>query len=202
MAKPIGFEDLKHIFQDDRLLLALGLVKQLSVAADRSELKVKVLIIPDNLTMICKMSWEAVGPEAGSFQFPSIDDLVIVGYIDGHQDEAYVIRRLTSTADKIPLRALDGHLVHRALAGKQTWVTSDSKILLSRGDTEPEERLVLGDTFKEAYSKDLEETSLHMHIGNLGYLTAVPDNAQEFIDLKMSPVDDDEMLSDLSKTEK
>jgi hypothetical protein len=49
---------------------------------------------------------------------------------------------------------------------------------------------------------DLDETAKHKHIGNLGYLTAVPDNAVEFQTLKASPVDDVAMLSDLSKTEK
>lgn len=202
MSKPIGLEDLKHIFRDDRLHLAIGLVKQMHVADDRSVLKVKVLVLPDNLNMICRMSWDAVGPEAGIFQFPSVDDLVIVGYLDGSEQDAFVIARCTSSTDKIPLQALDGHLVLRSLAGKKAWVTSDTNVFLSRGDTAPTERLVLGDTFKTAYSKDLDETAKHKHIGNLGYLTMVPDNAAEFTTLKASPVDDAEMLSDLSKTEK
>jgi hypothetical protein len=202
MAKPIGFEDLRHLFKDDRLLLTIGLVKQMHTAEDRSVLKVKVLTLPDNLNMICKMSWNAVGPDAGIFQFPSIDDLVIVGYLDGNENEAYVISRVTSKTDKIPMQALDGHLVLRTLAGKKAWVTSDTGVRLSRGNTEPTERLMLGDVFKTAYSKDLDETAKHKHIGNLGYLTAVPDNAVEFTTLKASPVDDAEMLSDLSKTEK
>lgn len=202
MSKPIGLEDLKHIFQDDRLHLAIGLVKQMHVADDRSVLKVKVLVLPDNLNMICRMSWDAVGPEAGIFQFPSIDDLVIVGYLAGSEQDAFVIARCTSAVDKIPLQALDGHLVLRSLAGKKAWLTSDTNVFLSRGDTAPTERLVLGDTFKTAYSKDLDETAKHKHIGNLGYLTFVPDNASEFTTLKASPVDDALMLSDLSKTEK
>lgn len=202
MGKPIGLEDLKHIFKDDRLHLAIGLVKQLYVPEDRSVLQVKVLILPDNLNMICRMSWSGVGPDAGIFQFPSVDDLVIVGYLDGSENDAFVIARCTSQVDKIPMQALDGHLVLRSLAGKKAWLTSDTNVFLSRGNTAPTERLVLGDTFKTAYSKDLDETAKHKHIGNLGYLTMVPNNAQEFIDLKESPVDDELMLSDLSKTEK
>jgi hypothetical protein len=202
MSKPIGLEDLKHIFRDDRLHLAIGLVKQMHIPDDRSVLQVKVLILPDMLNMICKMTWDAVGPDAGVFQFPSVDDLVIVGYLDGNENEAYVLKRCTSKVDKIPMQALNGHLVLRSLAGKKAWLTSDDNVFLSRGDTAPTERLVLGDTFKTAYSTDLDETSKHKHIGNLGYLTMVPDNAAAFTALKASPVDDALMLSDLSKTEK
>jgi len=202
MGKPIGFEDLKHIFADDRLLLTLALVKQIEVPADRSVLMVKFLTVPDGLMMIGKMSWSAAGPDAGMFQFPSVDDLVIVGYLEGKENEAYVLARCTSKVDKIPLQAVSGHLVMRSLAGKKSWVTSDTNVLLTRGDAEPTERLVLGDTFKTAYSTDLQQTSIHKHIGNLGYLTMVPDNAAQFTALKSSPVDDALMLSDLSKTEK
>jgi hypothetical protein len=202
MAKPIGLEDLKHIFRDDRLHLAIGLVKQIAIPADRSVLKVKVLILPDNLNMICKMTWDAVGPDAGIFQFPSVDDLVIVGYLDGNENDAYVLRRCTSTVDKIPLRAVDGHLVMRSLAGKKNFVVSDTEINLVRGDDPGDEQLVLGNTFQAAYSQDLAKTAAHKHIGNLGYLTFVPDNAADFLALKSSPVDDSVMLSDVAKTEK
>lgn len=202
MGKPIGFEDLKHIFADDRLHLAIGLVKQLDIPADRSVLKVKVLIMPDMLNMICSMTWDSVGPNAGIFQFPSIDDLVIVGYLDGSENEAYVLRRCTSKVDKIPLQAVGGHLTLRSLTGKKGYLVSDTGVRLQRGDTEATERLVLGDTFKTAYSSDLAATAAHKHIGNLGFLTFVPDNAATFTSLKASPVDNANMLSDLSKTEK
>ena len=200
--KPIGLEDLKHIFADDRLHMALGLVKKLAIPADRSVLKVSVLILPDMFEMVCTMSWESVGPDAGIFQFPSVDDLVIVGYLDGHEDEAYVIRRCTSKVDRIPMQALNGHLVLRSLAGKKTFLVSDTEINLVRGDTPGDEQLVLGNTFKTAYSLDLAKTAAHKHIGNLGYLTFVPDNQADFLAIKSSPVDDSLMLSDVSKTEK
>lgn len=202
MAKPIGFEDLKHIFQDDRLHLAIGLIKQMHVADDRSALKCKVLILPDNLNMICTMTWDAVGPEAGIFQFPSVDDLVIVGYLDGHENDAFVLKRCTTKEEKIPLQAVGNHLCLKSLPGKKSYLVSDTGVRLARGDAEPTERLVLGDVFKTAYSTDLAKTAAHKHIGNLGFYTAVPDNAADFTAIKSSPVDDALMLSDLSKTEK
>lgn len=200
--RPPGLEDLKEIFRDDRLHLAIGVISQLSVAADRSYLKAKVTILPDNIPMICTLSWDAVGPEAGIFQFPSVNDLVIVGYIDGSENDAFIIRRCTSREDKIPLQAVDGHLVFKTLAGKKAFISSDTEINLVRGDNPGNERLVLGDTFKTAYSTDLDETAKHRHIGNLGYLTFIPDNAAQFQAIKASPVDDAVMLSDISKTEK
>jgi len=200
--KSLGLQELREVFRDDRLHLAIGVIVQLSVSADRSSLKAKVNIFPDEIKMICTMSWEAVGPEAGIFQFPSVNDLVIVGYLDGQADEAFILRRCTSTEDKIPLQAINGHLVMKTLPNKKAFISSPNEINLVRGDLAGNERLVLGDTFKASYSSDLAATAAHKHIGNLGYLTAVPDNAAAFTAIKSSPVDDAVMLSDLSKTEK
>jgi hypothetical protein len=200
--KSLGLEDLREVFKDDRLHLAVGVIKQLSVAKDRSYLKAKVLVFPDNINMICTLSWEAVGPEAGIFQFPSVNDMVIVGYLDGHENDAYIVRRCTSREDKIPLQAIDGHLVLKALPGKKAFLSSPVEVNLVRGDNPGNERLVLGDTFKTAYSQHLGIDAAHTHIGNLGYPTAPPQQASQYQAIKSSPVDDSVMLSDLSKTEK
>jgi len=197
----LGLQELREVFRDDRLHLALGVITQLSVADDRSYLKAMVNTFPDEIQMICTLSWDAVGPDAGIFQFPSVNDLVIVGYIDGSENDAYILSRCTSGEDKIPIQALGGHLVLKALAGKKSFVNSDTEINLTR-EGPGDERVVLGDTFKTAYSKDLDETAKHQHMGNLGYLTSVPNNAVEFTTLKASPVDDAVMLSDIAKTEK
>lgn len=200
MAK-IGLEELKEIFTDDKLHIMVGKVLQLEVAADRSVLRCIVQILPDNIKMVARLSWDAVGPDAGIFQFPSINDMVLVGFLEGHEQDAFILRRLTSKEDKIPIQALSGHTVVKALSGKKNFINSDTEINLTR-EGPGNERIVLGDTFKTAYSKDLDETAKHRHIGNLGYLTFVPDNVTEFETLKASPVDDAVMLSDLSKTEK
>lgn len=200
--KSLGLEELKEIFKDDRLHLAIGTIEKLSLADDRSYLKAVVNTFPDQIKMICTMSWEAVGPEAGIFQFPSVNDLVIVGYIDGGENDAYIIRRCTSREDKIPLQAVNGHLVLKTLAGKKAFVSSDTEINLVRGDDPGNERLVLGDTFKTAYSQHLGIDEVHTHIGNLGYPTMPPQQASQYAAIKASPVDDAVMLSDISKTEK
>lgn len=200
--KALGLEELKEVFKDDRLHLAIGVIEQLSVASDRSSLKAKVNIFPDQIRMICTLSWDAVGPSAGIFQFPSINDLVIVGYLDGNENDAYIIKRLTSREDKIPVQAVNGHLVLKTLAGKKAFISSDTEVNLVRGDNPGNERLVLGDTFKTAYSQHLGIDEVHTHIGNLGYPTFPPDQASQYAAIKASPVDNANMLSDISKTEK
>lgn len=195
-------EELREVFQDSRLIMSLGIVKQLEVAKDRSVLRVKVLLLPDNIHIIARMSWDAVGPEAGVFQFPSVNDLVIVGYVDGDENNAYVIRRCTSKEDKLPLQVDGGHLVLRGLAGKKTYVISNTEIQLCRGGSDATEKAVMGTTFQAAYSSHLDVDANHDHIGNLGYLTTKPNQFMDYLDIKASPVDDGEMLSDLIKVEK
>lgn len=211
----ISLEELREIFRDQRLHVECGLITSLEVAQDRSKLRVGVNIVPEGNPVEAEMSWDLVGPDFGIFQFPSLNDLVLVAFCGGSEDEAIVIRRLTSKEDKIPVRAVDGHLVMAARPGTHTDVNSDTKINLTR-QGEGDEQLVLGNTFKAAYSSHLGEHVLHAdhsakhkHIGNLGYYTAVPDLAAQFNlvkqnvqDIKDSPVDDELILSDLSYTEK
>lgn len=196
-----NLELLKGILDPDKMDLKCGLVKDLEVAKDRSVLRVSVLLLPEEIEIIAKMSWEMVAPDAGLFQFPSIDDVVLVGFCEGHEDEAYVLKRLTSKEDKIPLKAVDGNLVVRSKSGTNAYVQSDGVIHLTNVD-DGDERLVLGDTFKEAYSEHLDIDSTHDHIGNLGFITTPPRQAGDYVALKASPVDDEEILSDRVKTEK
>jgi len=201
MGKGFNLEELKEILSDDKLHIAVGKVIQLEVASDRSVLRCIVLLLPENIKMVTRLSWDAVGPDAGIFQFPSLNDLVLVGFVNGNEQEAFVLRRLTSKEDKIPIQALSGHTVVKALAGKKAFLNSDTEINLTR-EGPGDEPLVLGNTFKTAYSADLAATAIHRHIGNLGYLTDVPDNTLDFTNIQASPVDDSVMLSDISKTEK
>ena len=202
MARGIGLEELRKILTEDKLGIHCAIIKKLSMAADKSVLRVTVQLIPDNFTMVARMTWDAVGPEAGFFQLPVVGDLVLVAFVEGNEDEAYVIRRMTSKEDKIPIQAASGHSVIRALGGKKAYMVSDTNILFARGDAEPTERVVLGDTFKTAYSEHLQLDADHTHIGNLGYKTSPPDNFADMLAIKASPVDDALMLSDLTKTEK
>lgn len=71
-----------------------------------------------------------------------------------------------------------------------------NKILI--GDDDSTENVVLGQVFKTMMSTVLEALAVHLHVGNLGYYTGVPNNADVYSDQKASPVDDEAILSDES----
>jgi hypothetical protein len=223
-------EDLKEILKQDQLHLFLGQIKRLYIAKDRSYLKVEVSVWPEERSIIAEMSWDSVGPESGFFAFPSVGDAVLCASAEGDVDQSYVIKRLSSREDKIPNTALAGDSVLRALNGKKLWNTSNTRINLSKGDTEPTENLVLGQRMKDTYSDHLsklidiitqmttqiDNVIAHLHIGNLGFQTGgvidpSPMNAVKselntlktaINTLKSDKVDSEFILSDLSFTEK
>lgn len=211
-----GFNDLKEILKDDKLHIYLGIIKRLHLASDKSYLKVEIETIPEQRKIISTVAWENVGPESGDFEFPSVGDLCIICNIEGDDDQSYVIKRLSSRADKIPNTALSGDKVNRALSGKKFWLTSSLRLNLSRGDTQPTENLVLGQIFKSFSSSLLaslatfaQNAADHVHIDSLGYLVSKTTIESEFLarkgeydSLKASPIDDEAILSDLSFTEK
>lgn len=199
--RPVDLESLRSLLDTDNMELKLAVIEQLEVAKDRSVLFAKVRLLPESHRIIARLTWDLVGPEAGLYQFPSKDDLVLVGFCEGHVDEAYVLRRLTSSADKIPIQAVNGHLVCKALAGTKAFLNSDTEINLTR-ENPGNERLVLGDTFKAAYAEHLDIDSTHTHMDIMGYLTDIPTEAADYVAILESPVEDELMLSDLAKTEK
>lgn len=221
---------IKEIVENNSLKIELALVKALHPADDRSFLKITCETFPAGQEVIARMTWQAVGPNAGDFQFPEVEDLVLVAYASDDEDSAFILSRLTSKTDTIPTNALTKDRVIRSLAGKKIWITSDEKIYLGRGDAAPDERLVLGDTFKGTYADDIQNTidalneisdqiqeeATHFHIGFLGIPTAIPNNAAAMAaikvnldavitslsTLKSSEVESEDFLSDLSYTEK
>lgn len=195
-------EELREIFADNRTHIAVAEVQKLAMAADKSVLRVQVMIFPDMREVVAQMTWDHTGPAAGTIAFPNPGDWVLVAFADGSPDHAFVIRRLTSKTDTIPAQAVTGDSVYRALASKKAHLISDTRINLARGGAEPTENLVLGQIFKEMMSEFLQIFAEHRHIGNLGYYTPPPDNFNDALDLKASPVDDEAILSDVSFTEK
>jgi hypothetical protein len=200
----IDMEGWRQVLEQDDVHITLGQITKLLLADDRSVLRVQVALFPELETeFICRMSWEAVGPEAGFFQFPNAGDLVVLGIPDADEAIPFVISRLTSKEDKIPLNAIDGHTVLKALNGKKNWITSDTKILLSKGDDEPTENLVLGQVLKTFISDVLTLIIGHNHTSSQpGFPSSPPLNASDFSDLKSDPVDNEGILSDLAFTEK
>lgn len=223
-------EDLKALLKDESLHVFIGQITRLHLASDRSYLKVEVSVWPEERKIIANMSWDSVGPESGFYNFPSVGDSVVCGSAEGDVDLSFVISRLSSIEDKIPLNATNGHSVLKSLAGKKIWHTSDTRINLSKTDSEPIENVVLGQRFKATYSDHLgklmtylekvisymEKYEAHTHIGNMGFNTAVADNIGDVANLraelttlksdvntlKSDKVDNEFILSDLSFTEK
>jgi len=199
----LDLEAFREIFADYRTHIAVGRVEQLDVTDDKSLLRVKVVILPEEREVIAMMSWEHVGPSCGIFAFPAVNDLVLVAFADGNPEHGFVIRRLTSKEDRIPVQAVTGDSVIFALAGKKAHLLSDTRINLGRGGgSEPEENVVLGQVLKEFLADFLDIFAQHTHTGNLGYLTTPPMNAAAATALKASPVNDEEILSDVAFTEK
>jgi hypothetical protein len=145
-----------------------------------------------------------------------VGDIVLLAFGDGDAEQGYVISRMSNSTDTIPATAHDGSTVVRALEGLNAWLTSDTAIFLSRGDTEPTENIPLGQVLKTLLSQTLAELkslsdtlASHTHIGNLGYPTAPPVQAAAitahgtvFNAKKANPVDNEGILSDVSFTEK
>jgi hypothetical protein len=209
-------EDLKDILRDDNLHIFLGKIERLHLSKDRSNLRVEVEVWPDQRVIICDMTWDMVGPEAGFYSFPTEGDLVLCASAEGDVEYSYVIKRLSSSEDKIPANAEGGNTVLKALNTKKLWLTSDTRINLSKGDSEPSENLVLGQIFKTFASSLIsimtgliDDMKAEEHIGNLGFKTGTPINAPAYDAaksalnaLKASPIDDSAILSNIAYTEK
>jgi hypothetical protein len=147
-------EDLRELFKDKRIYFHICKVKKLGVASDRSILRVQVEVL-DDLTevsreIIAVMTWDAVGTDSGEYEFPSTDDLVLVAQTEGNSDAAYVIKRLSSKADRIPQKATEGHKVSKARSGKKYYIASNAGIHICKSDNDGTEPLVLGNTLKTA----------------------------------------------------
>lgn len=203
----MDLESLRQILTSKQMHIGIGKVLSLALAKDRSVLRVTFSLFPEEREYVGKMSWQAVGEESGFFVFPSVNDMILVAFPDtdnedSHADDVFVLSRLTTKDDKIPIRAAEGDCVLKAKSGKNVWLTSDELINFSRGDAVPTENLVLGQVLKDFLSDLLEKIANHTHVGNNGFPTSPPQDSADYLALKASPVDNEQILSDLSFTEK
>ncbi len=111
----LDLEHLRAAFQDDRPVLELGMIEALEMALDRSTMRARVRLVPENRLIVARICFDQVGPNAGFYLLPQKDDLVLVAFPGKDQDLGLVIARLNSKADTIPLRAaLSNHFVAAA----------------------------------------------------------------------------------------
>jgi len=207
-----AFTELSELFRDKNFKLTLALVERVFIAPDSSFLRAECKTLPDLYTVIAEVTTDSIGGQ--SITLPNKDDLVLLGFTDDFRP--IVLNKLFSETDKIPGTALTGDSVFQALTAKKAWVTSDTRINLSKGEVEPTENLVLGQQFKTfadnlltILSTRADNSSLHKHIGNMGIITSPTDKAADdqtskadLETLQSSPIGDDAILSNLSYTEK
>lgn len=156
--KQPDLEALRSLLGDRKTHHSLAIVTKVEVLQDRSRCRVQVKSLPEENELVAIMGWSATGPNAGSFSLPVVDDLVLLAYVS--PDEVYVISRLTSKADMIPTRALNGSTVVAALSGKDLHLTSDKKLYLGRaGSSDPTEPTVLGNVMKTGLGELLDKLS-------------------------------------------
>ncbi len=228
----LDLEALRTIFGDTRMHIGFGVIRQLGLAVDHSCLRVQVALLPEEREIIAQMSWADSGALSGDITLPEVDDAVIVAFVEGDPDHAYVIARLSSKDEVLPAFATSGHSVKYARPGKKLYLGSETKISLARPAVEPTEPLVLGTVFKNFMSTVLTQLittqaqvmalvdafNAHTHEGNLGYLTGTPqptditsatlvkttvNTAKSNVNSqKSSPIDDGAVLSQIAFTEK
>lgn len=230
MSRALDIEFLKELFSDKRTHISIAQIKKVSAASDRSFVRCLINLLPDNIEYVAKMTMDLGGGDSGLFQLPSVGDMVLVAFADGDPNLCFIIRKLSSIEDKIPVRSAEGDMTLVSLLGKKLWLTSDTRVNISKGSNEPTENLVLGQELKTLLVsmlttiqdlsdqlKDLStKVSTHTHMGNLSFPTQKPLQEMDFVsiassvdgiktqfgDMKSSPVQDEKILSDLAFTEK
>lgn len=217
MANPGMLEELKAAFQDDRVWIDIGKIVGVDVLPDNSLVlcEVSILTKEEDYNIICKMSWDDISSGGGSIQLPNVDDLVLIALPDGDAEEAFIIKRLSSQSDTIPIDALTGNKVIRAQNFKKLHLQSDTEITLASSAILATEAIVLGNELKSLLALFMTEVatistnvSTHFHLGNLALPTGPPLNAVAFVasaatitTLQTTRVDSDKILSGLVKTE-
>lgn len=147
MTKQADLEALKSILRDPTVHIAVGVVQQVEPTPALSNCLCKVSVFPEEYPVVAKTSFPIVGPMSGVIQLPVSGDFVLM--VQTNTEQWYIIGRLNSPEDKIPLQALLGQLVLRALSGKPVRLESDTSVYIGRGGLiNPTEPLVLGNVLK------------------------------------------------------
>lgn len=227
----MDIEDFKSLLKDPQAeeSICLGVIRELEISQDKSVLRATVQKWPELIEITARISWSACTSGGGVFLFPNVNDLVLIECANDDEDLYLVTARLSSKDDFIPEIALDGSLVLKAPPEKKSWLSSDTRINLSRGNTEPTENLVIGQVFKTTYISHLnklielvealitqrETDSTHTHI-TIGIPSTPPQTSAAMVaekatleqlksaieSLLSDDVESENFLSDVAFTEK
>ena len=105
---PLDLEALRQVFADRSSHIVVGKVLETDLASDRSVLYAKCEVLTQEREVVARVCWDAVGPNAGSFQFPQVDDLVLLEFAEGDHEQCYLTKRLSNKTDVIPTQASAG----------------------------------------------------------------------------------------------
>lgn len=222
--------EIANLLKDPQNEMSIGSVIETELSEDRSVLRAKVSLWPDLNEVIARVTWDSIGPNAGLFQFPQPNDLVLIAFPEKEVEDAIILKRFSSKQDTIPQTAVDGSTVLRSLDQFKLWLTSATRVNISRGDNEPTENLVIGQVFKATYIDHFnklielierlivqrETDANHTHYDGFGIPTSPPiqapdmqteksdleDSKSKMEDIKSSKVESEAILSDYSFTEK
>lgn len=143
MSQALDLELLREVFKDVRMHIGFGVITQMALATDNSCLRVQVSLLPERRDIIAEMSFADVY----QVTFPEVNDAVIVAFVEGEPDLAYVVARFSSIEEPIPTLARGGDSVHYSRPKKKMFIGSDTKVGLARVGIDPSSALVLGDVF-------------------------------------------------------
>lgn len=198
----MNLEALREILADNRTHIAIAEIVKVSLNADRTLVRVQVKVWPEMNEVVAIMSWDFVGDDAGDYTMPLPKELVLVAFADGSPDTSFVLRRLTSKEEKMPIQVQGGHTIKKARGGKKLYLASDTKVCLSKGgESDPTEPFVLGTVFKQWAASVLDLVMSHTHpYVDTPVGAAITSPSAELATgiplLKASPIEDGAILSD------
>lgn len=132
----------RTLFKDERLHLGIGAITQLGLSKDGNTLRAQVNLLPENREVVVEVTWD----DYTRVTFPEVDDLVLVGFVDGHPDDGFLFKNLSNSDEPLAAFARAGHSIYYSRPGKKAYLGSNTKVGIGRPDVEPSEALVLGQT--------------------------------------------------------
>lgn len=159
-------EGLREIFKDVRLHIGIGTVVKLGLSNDGSKLRCMVKLLPDGRQVVTQMAFSDVY----DVTFPELNDLALVGMVDGHPDDAFIFSLINNTEEPIPANARTGDSVKYARPTKKLYL-GGTKVYVGKVGTTPTEPLVLGNVMVTFMTNVL---NAFLNASQIGFCAAGP----------------------------